>query len=353
MRFIFSVVTNLTYTFLCVSIQYLILYFYRLLFFPSLYLLSISLVVIELYSSIIIYALSILLLANYDADTFRSQNDILIESNNSNSDLALLDSSSDSNSSEDKASDKAHGGKDVANASPESNTIFRSSHVDTLIVLLLCHSTVFLSAFVIFAIALYECLYVHQSTICRMTFGFHSANHAVGISILLLNFSVLMPLLSLYKLNVGTSPIFHNHMPTLVIMLICFMHATFISKMQFYSVSCPLLVSFQGSPLLVYSTVALHFLFRCIDNSIVFCSRHSPHHRHPPSARIPTSHDNVFSSLFVLIANTVLLLGNLAYTWSLSTSFNLVQSVVIFCFIIAMSHRIIKLPTIRYQKKVN
>jgi len=217
MRFIFSVVTNLTYTFLCVSIQYLILYFYRLLFFSSLYLLSVSLVTIELYSSIIIYALSVLLLINYDADTFRSQNDILIESNNPNSNLALLDSSSDLNSSEDKGSDKEHGGKDAANASPQSNTIFQSSHVDALIMLVLCHSTVFLSAFVIFAIALYECLYVHQSTICRMTFGFHSANHAVGISIILLSFSVLMPLLSLYKLNIGTSLIFHNHMPTLVI----------------------------------------------------------------------------------------------------------------------------------------
>jgi len=135
-------------------------------------------------------------------------------------------------------------------------------------------------------------------------------------------------------------------MSTLVIMLTCFMHVTFISKMQFYSVSCPMLISFPGSTSLIYSTVALHFLFRYIDISIVFCTRYSPHHGHTQSARVPTSHDNMYSSFFVLISNTILLLGNLAYAWSLSTIFNFVHSVVIFCFIIAMSHRTIKLPTI-------
>jgi len=59
MRFIFSVVTNSTYTLFCASIQYLILYFYRLFFFPSLYLLSLSesLVIFTLYNTVFLYAL--------------------------------------------------------------------------------------------------------------------------------------------------------------------------------------------------------------------------------------------------------------------------------------------------------
>jgi len=62
MRFIFSLVANLTYTLFCVCIQYCILYFYRLLFFPALYLLGLSLVTFTMYASIFLYLLCILLL---------------------------------------------------------------------------------------------------------------------------------------------------------------------------------------------------------------------------------------------------------------------------------------------------
>jgi len=79
MRFIFSLVANLTYTLFCVSIQFIILFFYRLLFFPNTYLLSSSLTVFLVYISMFFYALCIFLLVVFDANSFKSHNDVAVE----------------------------------------------------------------------------------------------------------------------------------------------------------------------------------------------------------------------------------------------------------------------------------
>ena len=347
MRFIFSLVTNVTYSLFCVSIQYVILYFYKMLFFSSLYMLSLSLVVFSLYSTIFLYALCIFLLVTFDADTFRSQNDIMLETNNFHGDTALLASASDlqDGSEVDDAADD--------NTKTNPNLIYNDYHVDALITFLLCHITVFLSVFVVFGVALYECITMHQSVICRFTYGSHTANNAIGISMLLLTFSVLLPLLSLYKMNAGNSHIFHAHMPSFVVMFTCLTHLAIVSKIQFYSTSCPLLVSFSGSLAVVYSTIALHFVFRVFDIAIHFCVKHLSRHSYNAPVRGQRTPDSIYSTFFLMIVNTILLLANLAYTWNISAIFNIVQSVVVVIYILAMAHRIIKLPTIRYTRKRN
>ena len=350
MRFIFSLVTNVTYSLFCVSIEYVILYFYRMLFFSSLYMLSISLVVFQLYSTIFLYALCIILLVTFDADTFRSQNDIMLETNNLRGDTTVVTAAGDMQDDSENSGDRGDGNNDMSmNLKP--NIVYNDFHVDALITFLLCHSTVFLSVFAVFAIGLYECITIHQSVICRFTYGLHSANNAIGIAMVLLTFSVLLPLLSLYKLNAGNSHIFHTHMPSFVVMFTCLMHLAIVSKFQFYSMSCPLVVSFSGSLAIVYCTIALHFLFRGVDVIIHFCVNHLTHRSYGMPARGNQNSDSVYSTFFLLVANTILLLANLAYAWSLSAIFNIVQSAVIVLYILAMAHRIIKLPTVRYTRK--
>jgi len=361
MRFIFSVVTNATYTLFCASIQYLIVYFYRLLFFPSLYLLSLSLVTFTLYNTVLFYVLCIILLVAFDADTFRSQSDILVEStNNAGGDKgSLVESASDlsTHASADSGDEASNG-----DAIGVRVVVYYASHVDSLLTLLLCHTSMLLSVFTVFAVCLYECIHFNNSVLCGMTFGDHTANNAIGIAMLTLSVSILVPLLSLYKVNVGNSRVIHTHLSSFVILFICLSHVAIVSKMQFYSRTCPLLVSFSGSLYVVYSTIALHFVFRVSDIAVGFCIRkthqrkhrqiHHHHHTAPHHDSFPNEvHDNIYSTLFVLIANTILLLANLAYAWSISMTFNAIQSVVILIFILSMSHRIIKMPTIRYSKK--
>ena len=355
MRFIFSLVTNTTYTLFCASIQYVILYFYRVLFFQSLYLLSLSLVVFMLYATVYLYALCIILLIVYDADTFRSQKDIITESNTAIGDNTLFASSSELPDTDVTTAQGTGGGDD--DGVDAGSSVYKEYHVDAVITALLCHMTVFCSTFAVFAICLYECIHVPRSVLCRMAYGDHAANNAIGIAMLVLTFSVILPLLNLYKLNVGTSRVLHKHMPSFVIMFTCILHVAIVSKVHFYSVTCPLLVSFSGSLYVVYGTIALHFVFRFAELVFAYFIRHSHHHHHhhhhhhtSPSHIIPTT-DNLYSTVFVLISNTVLLLANLAYAWSISTAFNTLQTIVIVIFIISMSHRVIKLPTIRYSKK--
>jgi len=351
MRFIFSVVTNITYTLFCASIQYLIVYFYRLLFFPSLYLLSLSLVTFTLYNTVFFYVLCIILLVAFDADTFRSQNDIVVEgTSNSGGESASVLSTPASADSGDEA---PNGGATVVGA-----VVYHASHVDALLTLLLCNASILLSVFTVFAVCFYDCLHVNNSVLCRMAFGDHAANNAIGIAMLVLSVSILLPLLSLYKLNVGNSRVFHTHQSSFVILFISLSHVAIVSKMQFYSRTCPMLVSFSGSLFVVYSTIAMHFVFRVGDVAVGFCIRQAHqrqhrqiHHHHHHDAYPNAIQDDIYSTVFVLLANTILLLVNLAYAWSISMAFNAIQSVVILIFMLSMSHRIIKMPTIRYSKK--
>jgi len=358
MRFIFSVVTNSTYTLFCASIQYVILFVYRLLFSLALYLFSLSLVVFTLYSTVFLCALCIALLVAYDADTFRSQHDILVECNNiggrDNGNLAESAGAVSSHA-------EAHNDVDAPNGTGTvvGMPVLRDSHVDALLTLLLCHASMMCVVFVLFVVFLYECINVDKSVICRMAFGDHAANHTIGIAMLILTFSILLPLLGLYKRNVGKSRVFRTHLPSFVILFTSLSHIGIVSKMQFYSRTCPLLVSFSGSLYVVYCSIALHFLFRIANVAVGFCIRQiqqrqhrHKHHTPPHSDPNPTAtQDNMYSTVFVLIANTVLLLANLAYAWRISMVFNGIQTVVILLFVLCMSHRIIKMPTIRYSKK--
>jgi hypothetical protein len=369
MRFIFSVVTNITYTLFCASIQYLILYFYRLLFFPSLYLLSLSVVTLTLYNTVCFYVVCIILLVAFDADTFRSQNDMVLEGNKygAGDSRNLVESASvlSPHSAPDSGDDAPNG----ADATVVGVVVYRSSHINALLTLLLCHASILFSGFIVFVVSLYECTRVNDSVLCHMAFGNHAANNAIGIAMLLLSVSILLPLLTQYKLNVGNSRVLHTHLPSFVMLFTSLAHVAIVSKMQFYSRTCPLLVSFSGSLYVVYCSIALHFVFRVADVAVGFCIRqahqrhqrqHQYHHQHHHQQHIAPHHDSnpnaiqddIYSTVFVLIANTVLLLANLAYAWSISMVFNAIQTLVIVIFILSMSHRIIKMPTIRYSKKV-
>ena len=335
MRFIFSVVANITYTLFCCSIQYILVYLYRIICFPSLYLLSSSLVVFTLYNSAIVYALCICLLIFFHVDTFRSQNDmpgisadvtaspVLPHDNDS----AILNSMSDP--------------PEAVQADP----VYHEVHVNALITILLCHTTAFAAVVAVYIVALCECIYVAKSALCGMTLGNHSANNAIGIALVVLSASILLPMLGLYKLNAGTSTVFHKHMPTLVVFFTCVMHIAILSKFVFYSVSCPLVVSFSGSLVLVYFTIFLHFAI-CLGDYIicsVFSTSHSPH--------FITEETTSYSNLGSLICNTMLLIGNLAYAWPISMFFNFVQCAVIVVFVIKMACRSTPTRTIHDQKK--
>ena len=335
MRLIFSLVANLTYTFFCSSISFVILHLYRILCFPALYMLSSSLVVFTLFDSMLMYAVCILLLVCFDVDTFRSQNDIASDAGYVTPSVVVPHDGT-----------TQFGDGVPALPAVESVVVYNELHVNTLLSLLLCHITVFLAVLAIFVVCLCECIHVQDSPLCNMALGNHSANHAIGIALVLLTISVIIPLLNLYKLNAGTSSVFYENMPTLVVFFICLMHVAIVSKFVFYGTSCPLLVSFSGSVILVYFTIFMHFGVRFGD--LVICSLLS----NTPSARHTPSNNNVYSNFAILAVNTALLLGNLAYAWNMSTTFNIVQSVVILGFILLMSHRIVNIPTFLYKDKV-
>jgi len=335
MRLIFSLVANLTYTLFCSSISFVILHLYRILCFPALYMLSSSLVVFTLFDSMFMYAVCILLLVYFDVDTFRSQNDIASDTSYVTPSVVV------------PHDDTTQFGDGVpALPAVESVVVYNELHVNTLLSLFLCHITVFLAVLAIFVVCLCECIYVQDSPLCNMALGNHSANHAIGIALVLLTISVIIPLLILYKLNAGTSSVFYENMPTLVVFFIGLMHVAIVSKFVFYATSCPLLVSFSGSTILAYFTIFIHFVVRFGD--MVICSLLS----NTLSARHTPSNNNVYSNFAILAVNTALLLGNLAYAWNMSTTFNIVQSVVIFLFILLMSNRIVNIPTFLHKDKV-
>jgi len=97
----------------------------------------------------------------------------------------------------------------------------------------------------------------------------------------------------------------------------------------------------------------MHFVFRVANIAIHFCVNHLAHRSYNTPVRGQQAPDSIYSTFSLMIVNTILLLANLAYAWSISAIFNIVQSAVIVLYILAMAHRIIKLPTIRYTRKRN
>jgi hypothetical protein len=322
MRFIFSLVANITYTLFACSIQFIILHFYHIICFPALYMLSSSLVVFTLYESAIMYGICITILIIFDIDTFRSQNDI------SGDNMKATESAVVADDMDEIIPSNMDTTQTVSPA-----TVYNETYVNALISVLLCHITVFVAVLAIFIVCLCECMYVRDSQLCNMSLGSHSMNNAIAIALILLTISILLPLLNLYKLNAGTSTVFYNHMPTMVVFFICLMQIAILSKFIFYSVSCPLMVSFSGSMILVYCTIILHFGIRLCDYMI--CSLYTT----PQSPRSTHTYTSVYSNFACLTLNTMLLLGNLAYAWPISTFFNLVQSLVIVVFIGMMGCR--------------
>ena len=348
MRFIFSLVANLTYTLFCVSIQFIILFFYRLLFFPKTYLLSSSLTVFLVYISVFFYALCIFLLVVFDANSFKSHNDIEVENERkiakAKAKAQGADDDSDTGSDKDVPAKKTGDYVKTSVAGPED------VHLNTLFAALFCHVTIFLSVLALFAIFLYECVHDSDGLLCSISLGRHAANHAVGIAVLLIIFSVVLPLFNLYKLNRGSSLIFHIHMPTLLVLFTCLTQTAIVSKLTFYAISCPLSGAFSGSASLVYATISIHFAFRAvlvIWSYAVDTNTGAQHYPHTSN----THHDQIYSNFASLVVTTVLLLANLAYTWPISTVYNVMQSAVVFFFVCSMSMRILSTPDVMYDKK--
>ena len=328
MRFIFSLVANLTYTLFCVCIQYSILYFYRLLFFPALYLLGLSLVTFTMYTSIFLYLLCILLLIVFDIDTFRSHHDLAVQSTR---DLSGADG-------QGLPSEVAT----MATSSPVAT--IHQTHVDALIAFLLCHITVFLAIFTVFAVCFCDCVYNPGEILCSMTFGRHSANTAIAITMLLLAGSVLVPMLSMYKLNCGNSAVFGTHVSSFAILYTCLTHMAIVSKLAFYSIVCPLSVSFSGSAIFMYSTLAFHFVACFADVCITSMLDTSL------SAQYNLPNTKMYSVFTNLAITTVLLLANLAYARSISMIFNYFQCALVCVYVLFIGHKIISTPISIYDK---
>jgi len=66
---------------------------------------------------------------------------------------------------------------------------------------------------------------------------------------------------------------------------------------------------------------------------------------------INTHRDQIYSNFASLVFTTVLLLANLAYTWPISTVYNVMQSAVVCFFVCSMSMRILSTPDVIYDKK--
>jgi len=342
MRFIFSLVANLTYTLFCVSIQFIILFFYQLLFFPKTYLLSSSLTVFLVYISVFFYALCIFLLVVFDANSFKSHNDVAVENERKIAKAAEDDL--------DPGSDKDAPAKTTGDYVKTSVAGPEDVHLNTLFAALFCHVTIFLSVLALFAIFLYECVHDSDGLLCSISLGRHAANHAVGIAVLLIVFSVVLPLFNLYKLNRGTSLIFHIHMPTLLVLFTCLTQTAIVSKLTFYAISCPLSGAFSGSASLVYATISIHFAFRAVLVIWSYAADTNTGAQYYPHT-VNTHHDQIYSNFASLVVTAVLLLANLAYTWPISTVYNVMQSAVVCFFICTMSMRILATPDIIYDKK--
>jgi len=160
MRFIFSLVAHQTYALLCLSIQFVILFFYRMLFFRSIYLLSMSLVVLLIVTTVIFYALCILLLVIFDLDHFRSRNDIAVEK------YVYKQTDQTEEGLEQKHVTEASGTNKTPAEQTNATVVFHEKHMNALCVLTLCHLTIFVAIFSVLAVCLCECVYTTDSLLC-------------------------------------------------------------------------------------------------------------------------------------------------------------------------------------------
>ena len=372
MRFIFALVANLTYTLFCASIQYVIIYLFSMIFFSSSLLLSESLVLCMTFVTLFLYVLCILLLVIFDLDHLQLSTEIL-QNDGQRTMLSGVVSAEMENSAEFSREPPMGGSKALANktgvfASPVANVdnnhmaldpsddsedFFSTVYTNCMISVLLCHGTVILAILTVYFITLYECMYESNRALCSVTYGLHPANSAIGVLNIIITISVIFPVLTLYKVNVGTCAVFRKHMPNLVVLYTCFVQLPIVFKLNAYATACPLADIFQGNMDAIYSSIFTLFMLRVFVHlgRWFYAFYKAAASQEKTASRLNRTEINSLVDIFLIFGVGVLLLVNLGYTWRISPIYNFIQTTVVFIFLFCMSIRIVYASSVDVDKK--
>ena len=156
MRFMFSLISNITYTFFCLGIEYIILYVFRIFLSSTSSMLSVKIVTMLLLASVFAYSICFVLMLIFGFEKFASENDDLLKVDQEKTTSARAPVAVPQKNDDYKWS---------ANRKP----CHISVQTLCVITVLMCHITLMTSLCTIVFITLYECIQDAQSIQCILT----------------------------------------------------------------------------------------------------------------------------------------------------------------------------------------
>jgi len=291
--------------------------------------LSVNLVMMLLLFSIYTYAVCVILMLIFGIDKFSSEN------NNSLEVMKIVSSTTNVVGKENFDGN--------VSALMDNNKVSNVS-IQTLCVIniLLCHITILMSLCTILFITLYECIQDVKSIQCILTWGNHAASRGIGIAVVLIMLSILIPLLNLYKTHSSSSHLFDKYIGTYLTFYVFFAHVILETKLMDYRSKCLSSAYIMGNVSWFYAGLCVHLLYHFV--VVIIMNVYAPHSTVVVYSEILAEQYekwNVFMGTMNLLCNTAVLMFFIAYGYNTSTPFNFIQTTLLSIYIIATSYRII------------
>lgn len=208
MAFIFDSIKNNTYLVFCMCLQFVLVFFYSLVFFPETDLLAKDLLVCGLMWQSILFVFYMLNFVAFDIEKYTK----------------TKKKHDDDESSDEQSKEPRSNGPNI--------------HVGVLLNIVCCEVVVFASFCTVWIVSLFECTQGNRSVLCYTTWGKHPANVGVAGAILLVSLSLFFSTLVLYKQHIQSHSFLSKYAENYIAIYSLLVCIILKSKMVGYSVKC-------------------------------------------------------------------------------------------------------------------
>jgi len=328
MRFIFAVISNITYTLFCLGMEYILLFVYGSIITSTPNLQSANIVAMMLAFSTFVYALCVVLMLLFGIEKFSSENDKLME-------VKL-------------------GGEGVSYGTPEDDTDsvsvsgngkrlqHISVHTTYVLNILLCHITIIASLSTVLFVTLYECIYDARSVQCVLVWGNHSASQGVAIAVSLIMLSILVPAINLYKCNSSGTRILDCYGGTYLVFYVFFTHCVLRSRITKYKMQCMSSLYVVRNMRWFQVAMGVHLFYHFVVVGVL--DMYAPADTvvvYTEALATRFQKWSLVMQTLSMICNAAVLVFFIAYGYDISTAFNYFQTVALAIYMASSSYRII------------
>ena len=329
MRFMFSLISNITYTIFCLCIEYIILYVYGIFLSSTPSMLSVKIVTMLLLASVFAYSICFVLMMIFGIEKFASENDNLLQ----------LDKEKPTSARAPVAVPQK---TDDYKRSANRGTSHISVQTLCVVTILMCHITLMTSLCTIIFVTLYECIQDAQSIQCILTWGNHGASQGIAITIALIMLSILIPLLNLYKVNSSGTKLFDKYVATYLTFYVFFTHIVLETNLMEYQQQCLSSVHITDNVDWYYAALCVHLLYHFVVVTIV--NVYAPQSTVVVYTEVLAAQFEkwtVVMSTLGLLLNTGVFIFFIAYGYHTSAPFNFIQTICLSIYVISTTYHIL------------